>query len=301
MDSRRVEERELRFQGFRYTCRVVHQQHPSLPPLLILGGSSQDRNSWVRHERWLAAKSTVVTVDLPGYGDSDALPVRYGMDFLAAAVAHTLHELDMRQVNLVGACFGGAISVRVAQHYPALVNRLILVGMAHRVPDDYTECVERWTRMVADGERRQVADELVRRFVTKPATGRVRKQEAVTRFLYRQFVEQSEREMKLWADHNARLATHEWFTAEPLPDVPLLVTTGEHDHLALPADGRVVAERFASALFTTIREADHLAPVERMEEFATLVSRFCASQPLDDLVFCNEVERLGGVGVGAGS
>ena len=79
-----------------------------------------------------------------------------------------LRELGMTRVNLVGACFGGAISVRLAQRRPEVLNRLVLVGMTPRVPDDYTECVRRWTTMVANGEKTRIADELVERFVANP-------------------------------------------------------------------------------------------------------------------------------------
>src|SRR4051812_27935824 len=78
-----VEERDLTFDGFRFTCRIVRQGAGRTEPLLVLGGSSQDRNSWVRHEKWLAPLGQVITVDLPGYGTADFLPAKYGVDFLA--------------------------------------------------------------------------------------------------------------------------------------------------------------------------------------------------------------------------
>lgn len=294
-ESRWAQERELWFEGFRYTCRVVHQPHADLPPTVILGGSSQDRNSWVRHERWLAGRSSVLTVDLPGYGDSDALPARYGMGFLADAVRHMLRELGVTRVNLVGACFGGAISVRLAQRYPELLNRLVLVGMAPRVPEDYTQCVERWTEMLADGGKKEIADELVQRFVANPDVGKVRRGAAVARLLYRDFLGQDERQLTLWLEHNARLVQNKWCFEEPLPEVPVLVTTGEFDTLALPESGRAMAEWFSSALFVLIREADHLAPVERVAEFSALVARFCGGESVENLDFCSEVERVGPV------
>lgn len=289
-----AEERDLSFAGFRFTCRIVHQDAPTTAPVVLLGGSSQDRNSWVRHERWLAPLCTMVTVDLPGYGTADFLPARYGIDFLAATVRHLLAELRLAEVNLVGACFGGAIGVRLAQHWPGLLRRLVLVGMTTDEPrDHYGDCVPRWSRMVEEGRVGEIAKELAGSFVAPPGVGPIRRQAAVARFLHQQFIAQSPRELSMWLEHNKRLVSHEWYRPEPLPTLPSLVLTGEHDTLTTPSMGRAVAACLPTARFTTIREADHLAPVERMAEFAELIARFCTDRPIDDLPWCTPLETPG--------
>ncbi|MFF9688330.1 alpha/beta fold hydrolase [Streptomyces sp. NPDC014623] len=289
----RVEERTLTFEGFAYHCRVVHQDRPQTEPLVLLGGSSQNRYAWLRHEKWLADHCTTVTVDLPGYGAADFLPVRHGIDFLAANVRHMLEELAMPRVNLVGSCFGGAIAVRFAQQYPGHVAKLGLVGMTKVIPDDYAHAVPRWARMLEQGDRAGIAAELVERFMSPAGTGAVRKHQVVSRLLLRQFLAQSDDELRMSVEHNARLMSHDWYRDEPLPPVPSLVFTGEYDTLCTPAMGREVADALPAAAFTTIKEADHLAPVERMEEFSDLVIRFCTHKPLSGLPYCNPIETLG--------
>lgn len=289
----RVEERALTFEGFTYHCRVVHQDRPRAEPLVLLGGSSQNRYAWSRHEKWLAEYCTTVTVDLPGYGTADFLPARHGIDFLAANVRHMLGELGMSQVNLVGSCFGGAIAVRFAQQHPEHVAKLALVGMTLAIPDEYAAAVPRWTRMLELGDRAGIAGELVERFMSPAGTGVVRKHAVVSRLLLRQFMAQSPDELRMSVEHNARLMSHDWFRDDPLPSVPSLVCTGEYDTLCTPAMGRDVAASLPTAAFTTIKEADHLAPVERMEEFSDLISRFCTHRPLIGLPYCNQVETLG--------
>lgn len=288
----RVTERELRYRGYRFTCRVAQPEHPTTEPLVILGGSSQDRNSWVRHERRLAEIACVVTVDLPGYGDSDFLPVEHGMDFLAAAVHHMLASLEMPRVNLVGACFGGAIAMRLAQQHPSLIGRLLLVGMARQLPRDYAEVVDRWREQVKTGQLTDIADELVTRFTAASGAEHVRRLSAVARFLRREFLDMDEDGLTKWVEHNERLVAHDWYRTEPMPPVPTLVVTGEHDILTPPEESRALAAGLPLAHFTTIREADHLAPVERVAEFAELVARFCSEGQWHDLDFCHPVESF---------
>lgn len=289
-----VREQEMVFDGFRYVCRTVRCEGGGGTPVLILGGSSQERFSWVRHERRLLPLSPVVTVDLPGYGGADFLPARYGVDFLAAVVRHLIGELGFPRVNLIGACFGGAIALRCAQHYPQLVTRLMLVGMTTRIPEDYAAAMRRWDAMIADGRTEEIALELAARFMSPPGTGLVRRHAAVSRLVYRQIADQGPEQRRKSAEHNSRLMRHEWYRPEPCPAVPSLVVTGEYDTLTPPEMGREVARVLPAGRFLAVRETDHLAPVERVEDFADLMARFIDDRPLTGLPYASEPELCGG-------
>lgn len=287
-----VEERSLVFEGFAYECRIVPQLSPQTDPLVLLGGSSQNRYSWLGHEKWLAPLCTLITVDLPGYGSADFLPARYGIDFLAAAVKHMLVELGAPRVNLFGGCFGEIVGLRFAQLYPEFVSRIIFCGATKRLPESYVDAIPRLSRALECGEIAQVADGLVRMFMSNPGAGQVRKHTAVARLLYQQFVNQTPDVLRKVLEHNTRLLTHGCYEPLPVPDVPSLVFTGEYDTLCTPQMGREVAAVMPSARFTTVKEADHLAPVERRQEVADLIGRFCTGRSIDDLPYCNPVESL---------
>ncbi|MEC3979620.1 alpha/beta fold hydrolase [Amycolatopsis sp. H20-H5] len=293
----RVQERELVFDGLTYTCRIA-QAGGSGTPMLILGGSEQNRLSWTRHEKRIVLDSPVVTVDLPGYGTADFLPARYGIDYLAAAARHLVDELGMERVALFGACFGGAIALRFAQHYPSLVERLMLSGMSTAITADYTAAMERWESMIALGDTQDIARELTERFMSPPGTGTVRKYAAVGRLVYQQVAGQSPDSLRKSAEHNRRLMRHEWYRPEPCPQVPALVVTGEHDTLTTPDMGRRVASVLPAAQFLTVLETDHLAPLERSADFADLMVRFLTDQPLAGLSYATAPEPfIGGQAV----
>ncbi|MEW1864548.1 alpha/beta hydrolase [Streptomyces sp. NPDC088194] len=281
------------FEGFAYHCRIVRQDNPRTEPLVLLGGSAQNRFAWLRHQKWLAECSTIITVDLPGYGSADFLPASYGMDFLADCVHHMTQELGIHRANVIGSCFGGAIALRYAQHYSDRLVKLGLVGMTTAIPAHYSSAVPRWARMLELGDRAQIASELVEQFMSPPGTGVVYKHQAVSRLLYGQFMAQSEDDINKSVEHNARLMTHDWYRDEPVPAVPILVCTGEYDTLCTPAMGRAVAAALPRAAFTTIKYADHLAPVERISEFSDLITRFCTDQQLTGLSYTNPIEWLG--------
>lgn len=285
-----AEERDLVFGGFRYTCRIVRQNTPVTEPLLLLGGSSQNRYSWQGHEKWLAPLCTLVTVDLPGYGSSDFVPAGYGIDFLADAVRHMLVELDMGQVNLFGGCFGEVVGLRFAQRHPEHVRRILFGGAANRLPELYEEAVPRLRRTLERGAIEEAADGLVRLFMSNPGAGKVRRHAAVARLLQQQFVNQTPDDIRKAVEHNTRLLAHGCYEPLPVPRVPTLVFTGEYDTLCTPEMGRELAATMPGAVFTTVKEADHLVTVERREESADLIARFCTDRPIDDLPYCGPLE-----------
>lgn len=290
--SEQVEERTLAFEGFAYECRIVHQRAPVTEPLVLLGGSSQNRYSWQGHEKWLAPLCTLITVDLPGYGTADFLPSRYGIDFLAAALRHLLVETGIPRVNLFGGCFGEVVGLRFAQLHPEFISRIVFCGAAKRLPEIYADAVPRLSRALERGDIPAAADGLVRMFMANPGAGRIRKHAAVARLLHRQFMTQTPDELKKAVEHNTRLMTHGCYRPLPVPRVPSLVFTGEYDSLCTPQMGREVAATMPVARFTTVQEADHLVTLERMEEASDLIGRFCTDRPIDGLPYCNAVESL---------
>ncbi len=285
-----AEERELQFQGFAYTCRIVRQSAPQTAPLLLLGGSSQNRYSWQSHEKWLAPLCTLITVDLPGYGSSDFLPARYDIDFLGDAVQHMLTEIGVSEVNLFGGCFGEVVGLRFAQRHPQSVRRIIFAAAANRLPELYREAVPQLSQALEQGDIEKAADGLVRLFMSNPEAGKVRRHAAVARLLQRQFTNQTPDDIDKAVEHNIRLMTHGPYRPLPVPRVPTLVFTGEYDTLCTPQMGRELAATMPGALFTTVKEADHLVTVERRQESADLIARFCTDRPIGDLPFCTPPE-----------
>ncbi|MER5559922.1 alpha/beta fold hydrolase [Streptomyces sp. NPDC059095] len=291
--SAAVEERRLSWEGYAYTARIVRRCAPVTEPLLVLGGSDQTRYSWVRHERWLAELGTVVTVDLPGFGDADFLPAEHGIDFLAECAHHMLGELGLGPVNLYAGCYGGAVGLRLAQHHPEHLRRVAVQGMSDHVPGWFAKALVGWVRMLQDGRVEDTAEEFVQCFVPPPGDLTVRKHAALARLMHQQFVAQTPRDVAVTVERNRRLLAHDWYRRAPVPAVPYLVFTGEHDTLTTPDMVRAVAADLPGSHFTTIAECGHLAHLQRPRDFCDLLVRFFRDEPLEkaELPYCSPFER----------
>ncbi|PLZ02608.1 alpha/beta hydrolase [Burkholderia sp. WAC0059] len=99
-------------------------------PLVLVHGGHGNWTHWIRNVEALMDRRTVWVPDLPGYGDSDALPPDAGIEPLLAATLESLDGLvgARTSVDLAGFSFGGMVAATLACRRP--VNRLALAGSA---------------------------------------------------------------------------------------------------------------------------------------------------------------------------
>jgi 2-hydroxy-6-oxonona-2,4-dienedioate hydrolase len=98
-------------------------------PLVLLHGGMGSWNHWTRNIDALAGRFTLYLLDMPGYGDSPAVPRDIPDDDYVALVVATVAEISREQpVRLGGFSFGGVIAALVAASLQARVSALSLVG-----------------------------------------------------------------------------------------------------------------------------------------------------------------------------
>ncbi|MER6299738.1 alpha/beta hydrolase [Kitasatospora sp. NPDC001539] len=297
----------LRWHGMGYGCRIVHagplpqdwrNPRPGTEPLLLLGGALQDMYAWPRLERRIAPHTPVILADLPGTGTADDLPEEEGFDTLAAAALHLLDALGLPRVNVLGASYGAPIAYRIAQRCPHRVSRLLLAGTTHRVTGtmrDFLREAVRHIEATAPGPGESLdgacpangtyADRLVRYLVNTDEHHRVQQSAAVQRLLRKQALRTTWRQARRHAACHRRVLDRALIPHGGITGVPALVFTGEHDITTSPRQNRDVARTITGSTLVLLKEADHMAHLERDAEYAHLVLRFLHDEPLDDLDF----------------
>ena len=79
----------------------------------------------------LAGDRRVISIDLPGFGESDKpLRAAYDAPYFAAAVTALLDELGIESADLIGNSMGGRVAIEVGLLYPERVERMALLGPA---------------------------------------------------------------------------------------------------------------------------------------------------------------------------
>lgn len=85
------------------------------PPLLLLHGLFGGSFCWRRNVEALSQEHTVLAVDLPGHGESDAARhLECSMAAQASRVSLLLEQLKLEKVDVVGCSWGGAIAMLLA-------------------------------------------------------------------------------------------------------------------------------------------------------------------------------------------
>jgi pimeloyl-ACP methyl ester carboxylesterase len=101
-------------------------------PLLLLHGASGSWTHWIRNILPLAEHFRVLAPDMPGFGDSDALPEPHTAERLTNGVVAGLDEIlpAPAELDLAGFSFGGIIGGLVAARLGLRVRTLVLLGTA---------------------------------------------------------------------------------------------------------------------------------------------------------------------------
>ena len=120
-------------------------------PLVLLHALGSSSHSWEPVLPALTDKFDVITVDLPGFGASPALPppLRPTPAALAAAVATALDEAGVHNPHVVGNSIGGWVALELAQLRPlATLTLLSPAGMWTRNTPRYCRLSLGGTRLV---------------------------------------------------------------------------------------------------------------------------------------------------------
>jgi pimeloyl-ACP methyl ester carboxylesterase len=279
--------------GFSYDCRTRIHPEPALAPVVLVAGAFQHKDAWGRLEDMIAAYTTVITVDLPGWGSADLLPASYDMAFLARALGHILDAVGYREVHVFGGSYGGAVAFRFAQLYPERVLSLVLMGTAACITEPIRSRLLHTVSLLRAGHHAEFARYSTRLLLCQDPAAPVARASAVHRILHSVFADVTADRAQKYIEHTLRLLRQDLHSPEPVVDVPVLLGTGEHDEFTTPAMCRSVAGHCTDARFTLLRNADHAVHLEVPEQLADLMLRFFANGALDGLAYCHPIEYYG--------
>jgi pimeloyl-ACP methyl ester carboxylesterase/CRP-like cAMP-binding protein len=107
---------------------AVEEGHPNRQVALLVHGWSSSWYAMSPLLKLLGQRFRAISVDLPGYGASPPLPERVTIPAYADVLASFIERVTDGPVVLVGHSMGGMIGVTLALQYPALIERLVLIG-----------------------------------------------------------------------------------------------------------------------------------------------------------------------------
>jgi pimeloyl-ACP methyl ester carboxylesterase len=96
----------------RRPLSVAYRRTGTGPPLLLLHGIGHHRQAWDPVLHILAAERDVIAVDLPGFGESPALPegVPYGLSSVIPVLESMCEALGVERPHVAGNSMGGLLA-----------------------------------------------------------------------------------------------------------------------------------------------------------------------------------------------
>lgn len=113
--------------------KIAYQLAGKGETVVLLHGFCEDRMIWTDIEEELHRYNfRTLSIDLPGFGNSDLLPqVSTRIEDYATAVLSVLQHLKLANYYLLGHSMGGYVALAIAEIYPELVRGL---GLIHSHP-----------------------------------------------------------------------------------------------------------------------------------------------------------------------
>jgi pimeloyl-ACP methyl ester carboxylesterase len=122
--------------------------------VILIHGYLESSEIWKDFAQRLSQNFRVISVDLPGHGNSTLFSECHTMEFLATAVKGLIDALDIRKVFLAGHSLGGYVTLAFLEHYP---ENLYGYSLFHSHPfSDTPEVIkkrEREISMVRSGRK----------------------------------------------------------------------------------------------------------------------------------------------------
>lgn len=241
-------------------------------PALFLHGVGGGAWTWEPVADQLAGSVRMISVDLPGYGDSRwRADGDYSSERAAGALAGVVRAVTADpadQVDLVGFSWGGLIALTLAAQLPAAVGRLVLVDVPPATPLSDTD-IPQLPVTFADLDAAVAAS----RALAPRATDRVLQRDAA--HLVRPGPDggfhrrMDPRLTQRWPFRN----DDRWAELAAFGGSMLIIRGGESPVLTAEVAGHMV-DAAKGAQLHTIADCGHLVPLERPAELATLLRNF---------------------------
>lgn len=130
---------------------VFYTDHGEGFPVILIHGFCETHEVWSRFGKQLANDFRVISVDLPGFGQSTPLPDNFSVADAASAIRKLLTSLKIKQCIPIGHSLGGYVTLAMVNQQPELFSAF---GLFH-------------STAYADSDERKASRNKVIEFVTK--------------------------------------------------------------------------------------------------------------------------------------
>ncbi len=242
---------------------------PVLVLMHFLGGSTRE---WDEVVPLLGDDLRTIRLDLPGFGNSAALP-GYSVEAMADRVEATLRAADLNRFVLVGHSMSGKVAMVLARRFedagdPRLLG-MVLVAPSPPSPEPFSED-KRSSMIEMLGTARDGDLDRARGYITKNE-----ERDIPAPVVERAAAEVLKMNRAAWLAWLTDGSKEDWSERVGVLSVPALVVAGELDRSLGPDQQKAVTmPHLRNAHLAIVAGCSHLIPMERPEQLAALLRKF---------------------------
>lgn len=279
--------------------RVEEWGPADAPAIVLTHGWGADSRQWRYARRHLAERFHVIAWDLPGLGDSTAMPDGdYSLDKMAADLHTVVSLAGGHSAVLVGHSIGGMLNLTFCRLYPQELGKRI-AGIV-QLNTTYTNPIKT--------TKHHEFSQAVQKPVYEPLLHFTAWLSPVVRAMgwlsYQSGLAHLQNASQSFAGAETRgqldfvstyhyrsspavvargvLAMLQWDASDVLPriDVPVLIVSGEQDTTTIPAASEHMQRSIPRAERVTVTPAAHLGPIEQSARYENAMLEFATERLL---------------------
>ncbi len=107
--------------------------------VVFLHGFLEDLSMWNGFVTALSKTNTVITIDLPGFGESGMISSNHSMNLMAKVVAAIIEKEGVQKCTIVGHSMGGYVALAFAKLFENKLDGIVLFHSQAAADDDDTK------------------------------------------------------------------------------------------------------------------------------------------------------------------
>lgn len=116
----------------KYTCFKNKNMHYTVQgsgnAVILIHGLMEGAWIWAEMTQYWAKSNKIVSIDLPGHGESEQIGEIHSMELCAELVVEIMHKENLEKAAIIGHSMGGYVALAVADLFP---GKVLGLGLFH--------------------------------------------------------------------------------------------------------------------------------------------------------------------------
>lgn len=231
-------------------------------PLILLHGWGGSSKSFSEVTRILSRSMRVITLDLPGFGQTDAPLKPWGIENYADFLLAFTKRLQLDIFSLGGYSFGGRVALWFSSHNPEKIQNLILIAAAGIKHEKSAE--EKLAGFLS---------KMGKKLFSLPVLNKV---QDPARWLFYKMIRRSDyyQASQMMREIMRLVIEKDLTTLLPTIKNPTLIIWGSKDDIVPLNDAYLLKNRISHSQLNIIKGANHYLPKKYPKEVAALIKKF---------------------------